>query len=341
LSFRFYIAIIILVVMGYSCAKEETILLPATEAPLLSVPSGFPEPDFPEDNAFTEARWKLGKKLFFDPVMSRTNEVSCASCHLPEKAFSDTVAFSPGVDGRAGVRNAPSLANVAYHPYFTREGGVPTLEMQILVPIQEHNEFDANILDIARRLRDNPEYQALSAEAYNREPDHYVITRALATFERSLLSGNSRYDKYTRDNNPNTMSEQEIEGMDLFFSDRTQCTSCHGGFNFTDYSFENNGLYNSYKDEGRFRLTNDEADRARFKVPSLRNVELTAPYMHDGSVKTLEDVVSHYNSGGKDHPHKSEFIRPLNLTGKEQEALLAFLKTLSDEDFINNKNFKP
>jgi cytochrome c peroxidase len=137
------------------------------------------------------------------------------------------------------------------------------------------------------------------------------------------------------------MNEQEIEDMDLFFSDRTQCTSCHGGFNFTDYSFENNGLYNSYKDEGRFRLTNDEADRARFKVPSLRNVELTAPYMHDGSVKTLEDVVSHYNSGGKDHPHKSEFIRPLNLTGKEQEALLAFLKTLSDEDFINNKNFKP
>lgn len=310
---------------------------PAQE-PLLAVPSGFPAPVFPEENPFSEAAWTLGKHLFFDNRLSRDGTVSCASCHLPEKAFSDTVAFSPGVAQRPGTRNAPSLANVAYHPYFTREGGVPTLEMQVLVPVQEHNEFDSNILEIAERLADDKGYQDLASKAYGRELDYYVIPRALATFERSLLSGGSRYDRYLHAGGD--LSARERAGMELFFSDRAGCASCHAGFNFTSYQFANTGLYLEYADPGRQRLTGAGEDLALFKVPSLRNVELTGPYMHDGSIATLEAVVDHYDGGGTPHPNKSGLVRPLGLSGEEKAALVAFLRTLTDHAFINNKKFR-
>ncbi|HEY9116088.1 MAG TPA: c-type cytochrome, partial [Bacteroidales bacterium] len=178
-------------------------------------------------------------------------------------------------------------------------------------------------------------------EAYNREPDHYVIARALATFERSIISGNSPYDQYFFQNKKTALSFQEIAGMELFNSEKTNCFSCHSGFNFSNYSFQNNGLYQEYADMGRFKLTNIETDRALFKVPSLRNVGVTGPYMHDGSMKTLKEVVAHYNSGGKNHPHKNEMIKPLNLTEAEQAALIAFLRSLTDYDFVNNKKFRP
>ncbi len=319
---------------AFACGKE-----PAPEPfpepeLLLRVPDGFPDPIFPEGNELTEARWTLGKKLFFDPVLSRDSSISCASCHLPAFAFSDTTAFSPGVDGAPGKRNSPSLANVAYHPYLLREGGVPTLEMQILVPIQEHNEFDFNILLIAERLQRDSLYRAMSQGAYGREPDHFVITRAIACFERTLLSGGSAYD---RDELP--LSAER--GRQLFFGEKTQCSECHGGFNFTHYAFENNGLYEEYADPGRFRLTSLEEDRALFKVPSLRNVALTAPYMHDGSIPTLGAVMAHYNSGGAAHPHKSPLIRPLGLSAQERADLVAFLESLTDEAFVNNPLFRP
>jgi cytochrome c peroxidase len=313
-----------------ACGKEP---VPEPE-PLLQVPNGFPDPIFPEGNELTEARWLLGKKLFFDPVLSRDSSISCASCHLPAFAFSDTTAFSPGVGGASGTRNSPSLANVAYHPYLLREGGVPTLEMQILVPIQEHNEFDFNILLIAERLQRDSLYRAMSQAAYGREPDHFVITRAIACFERTLLSGDSAYDR-------DELSPAAERGRQLFFGEKTQCSQCHGGFNFTHYAFENNGLYEEYADPGRFRLTGQEEDRALFKVPSLRNVGLTAPYMHDGSIPTLEAVVAHYDSGGAAHPHKSPLIKPLGLSAQERADLVAFLQSLTDEAFVNNPKFRP
>jgi cytochrome c peroxidase len=136
------------------------------------------------------------------------------------------------------------------------------------------------------------------------------------------------------------MNSEELKGLELFNSDRTNCSTCHSGFNFTNYKFENNGLYESYEDPGRYRLTLNEADRALFKIPSLRNVEKTAPYMIDGSVSTLEEVIEHYNSGGKNHPHKSPLVRPLNLTSSEKASLVAFLKTLTDDEFLQNPNFK-
>lgn len=305
----------------------------------MSIPIGFPEVDFPEDNKFTRARWELGKRLFYDPVLSRDSTVSCGSCHKPHLAFSDDVSFSPGVQNAPGVRNAPTLTNVAYLPYFTREGGVPTLEMQILVPLQEHNEFDFNIVEAGIRLSRIPEYVEMSKRAYGREPDPFVITRSIANFERTLISGNSPFDRYFYQDNKDALNPQERKGMNLFFSQRTGCSDCHSGFNFTDNSFQNNGLYTIYNDPGRRRLTGNDDDLALFKVPTLRNTGLTAPYMHDGSFATLEAVIDHYNSGGEDHPHKSKLIRPLGLSNDEMEAIVAFLHALTDTQFVENKNF--
>jgi len=332
----FYYSILFFTIV--SCQKtRETVSLYAPE--LMETPLGFPEPTVPEDNEFTKARWDLGKKLFFEKALSIDNSVSCSSCHRPELAFSDDKALSLGVENRAGTRNSPTLANLAYHPYFTREGGVPTLEMQILVPIQEHNEFDFNILLIANRLNQDSVYVRMAQEAYDREPDAFVITRALACFERSLLSGYSLYDQFVNHNKADALSAAQIRGMNLFFSDRTNCATCHSDFNFTNYAFENNGLYEDYEDEGRFKLTGEEADRALFKVPTLRNIALTAPYMHDGSFGTLEAIIDHYNSGGKNHPHKSELIQPLSLSESEKNDLKKFLISLTDEHFVNNPLF--
>lgn len=327
-----------IVFLIFSCKNEENIE-PSYVPDLMDIPQGFPEINFPEGNEFTIARWELGKKLFFDPVLSADSSISCASCHQPKLAFSDDVPFSLGVENRIGTRNSPTLANVAYHPYFTREGGVPTLEMQILVPIQEHNEFDFNIVLIAERLVNDSIYVLMSKKAYDRTPDHFVITRALACFERSLLSGYSPYDQYTNYDKKNALTDSEIRGMNLFFSEKTNCSNCHSDFNFSNYTFENNGLYEEYEDVGRFRLTGEESDIALFKTPSLRNIELTAPYMHDGSMNSLEEVIDHYNSGGRNHPHKNQLIQPLHLTEFEKTDLVHFLKSLTDETFINNKLF--
>lgn len=328
-----------LLLCAISCRKDP--LIQVGENELMSIPAGFPSIVFPEGNEFNETRWALGKKLFFDPILSNTYSTTCASCHIPQHAFSDTLAFSIGENNLSGRQNTPSLTNVAYHPYFTRAGGVRTLEMQILVPIQEHDEFNSNIVDLAERLKQIPDYVAQAQNAYGREPDAFVITRALANFERSFISGNSKYDQYEFQGKSNVLNKDELSGKALFFGDKANCSSCHSGFNFTNYAFENNGLYKTYADSGRLRLTRIEEDRARFKVPSLRNVEVTGPYMHDGSMKTLEQVVAHYNSGGEYHKSKNDqLIKPLGLSKQEQKNLVAFLNTLTDQDFLSNKNFK-
>ena len=329
----------ILVLLVLSACKKEAPEITASNDPF-PIPAGFPKIDFPEDNQFTIDRWKLGKKLFFEKALSLNNTVSCGSCHNPELAFSDNVALSLGDNGAIGRSNAPSLSNVAYHPYFTRAGGVPTLEMQILVPIQEHDEFNTNIVDIAERLKQIPAYVEDAKKCYNREMDPFVITRAIATFERSLVSGNSRYDAYIQKGEFDALNKQEKRGLELFLSEKTNCSKCHTGFDFTNYAFENNGLYAVYADSGRFRVTGIENDRAKFKVPSLRNVELTAPYFHDGSTQTLESVVEHYNFGGVAHPNKSQFLKPLGLTQEEKDDLVAFLKALTDVSFTGNPAFQ-
>lgn len=306
---------------------------------LMEVPIGFPSIEHPAGNEFTEARWNLGKELFYDPILSADGKISCSSCHNQQYAFSDYNQFSVGSNNLIGNRNSPSLANLAYQPYFTREGGVPTLEMQILVPIQEHNEFNNNIVLIADTLNTIKKYVDLAKVAYNQEVNSFVITRALALFERSLISGLSQFDLEFNYNKKGSMTPKALRGKDLFFSNKTNCSSCHGGFNFTNYSFKNNGLSTEYDDIGRARLTGENSDIGLFKVPSLRNIEFTSPYMHNGSLLNLTDVIEHYNSGGKEHINKSLKIKPLNLTDTEKEELLQFLHSLTDYTFLNNTIF--
>jgi cytochrome c peroxidase len=282
----------------------------------------------------------LGRQLFYDPVLSADNTRSCASCHAAYLAFSDSTAVSFGIENRPGTRNAPTLANVAYQKKLLREGGVPTLEMQILVPIQEHNEFDFNILLVAERLSRMPDYVAQAEKAYGRAPDAFVITRSIAAFERTMLSGDAPYDQFVFQGKSNALSSSEKRGLDLFQSERLNCSKCHEGFLFTNQEFTNNGLYEVYPDTGRIRLTGQESDRAVFKVPSLRNIALTAPYMHDGSLLTLEAVIDHYQTGGKPHPNKSPLLKPFVLAPQERADLLAFLGSLTDQKFITNPEFR-
>lgn len=332
------IYIVLYILLSISCVKE----IEKKEIPKLKlneVPSFFPAVEVPEGNEFSIERWELGKRLFYDPILSKDGTVSCASCHDASLAFSDNISFSEGSGGLIGKRNSPSLANVAYHPYFTREGGVPTLEMQILVPIQEHDEFNNNIVLITDTLSTIDSYVEMANAAYGQEPNAFVLTRAIAQFERSLISGQSTYDAEFNYGIEGSMSESALRGKVLFESERTNCSSCHGGFNFTNYSFQNNGLYDEYPDNGRERLTGELEDRALFKVPSLRNIEVTAPYMHDGSIQSLKEVIEHYNSGGASHINKSNLIQPLLLTEVEKQDLVSFLKSLTDSNFLSNPDF--
>ena len=326
---------IILIVLCIGCTQKDV----QVRTDLLTVPAGFPEIPFPEENAFTIERWVLGKKLFYDTLLSKDFSINCASCHRQDIAFADNKMVSPGFGGAFGNRNAPSLANVAYHPYYMREGGVPTLELQVLAPVSEHTEFNNNILHIAKSLSRDSTYVQMSLAAYGIEPNPFSITRALATFQRTLVSGNSRYDQYAFQGDSNALNGDELSGMALFFSDRTKCGTCHGGFNFTNYAFENNGIHHDYADPGRYRLTLDSNDMHKYKVPSLRNVGLTAPYMHDGSIATLDSVVAHYNYGGRRHAQQSELIRPIGLSEVEMNQLVQFLNVLTDSSFIQNPVF--
>jgi cytochrome c peroxidase len=237
------------------------------------IPAGFPKIEFPDDNQFTIERWKLGKKLFYEKALSLNNTVSCGSCHKPELAFSDNVALSLGDSGKVGRSNAPTLANVAYHPYFTRAGGVPTLEMQILVPIQEHDEFNNNIVDIAERLKQIPAYveaaQNMLQPRYGSicdYPRHCCVRTFIDQWKFSIRRIHPKRRISMR------LTSRKNADWKLFLSEKTNCSKCHTGFDFTNYAFENNGLYTDYADLGRFRVTGVETDRAKFKVPSLRNM---------------------------------------------------------------------
>lgn len=319
------------------CQKEAK--SPLDETPyVLELPSGWPAPDIPEDNELTVARVSLGKRLFYDPALSVDSTISCASCHKQELAFADDVAISPGVEGRLGFRNSPTLANVAYLTRVNKDGGVPKLDLQPSVPIEDHAEMDFSLLAAARRLNAIENYRDDFLRAYDEEASPFTITRSLGAFMRTLISGKSSYDQYLE--GKAQLTAAELAGMELFFSDRTNCSSCHGGFNFTDNRFLNNGLYETYEDVGRKRVTILAEDEGKFRVPTLRNIGLTAPYMHDGSVPDLAAVVDHYNSGGSNHPNKDGLIRPLDLSELEQQQLVLFLETLTDSAFINNPEFR-
>lgn len=332
-SLCFFCVIFLVTGSIFSCSdspdieEEET----GNEVITLIVPKGFPYPDIPADNLPTQNRIDLGKQLFFDPILSRDSTISCGSCHHTDLYFTDGLPLSLGIDSNHAFRNAPSLINVAYQPYMFWDGGVPTIEQQVLAPISNPLEMDFDVNAVVARLQHHAEYVTMFKKAYNQEPSVFALTRAIANYERTLFSGRSAFDEFQYYGNASALSASALNGKNIFFGEKGECFHCHNEFNFTDNSFKNNGLYLQYADSGRARITLLPSDVGKFKVPSLRNIAMTAPYMHDGSIVTLSAVIEHYNSGGKPHPNKSGLIKPLNLTEQEKEDLLNFLLSLTDQ----------
>lgn len=319
------------ILMACSDKEEEKINI---EKYTYAIPANFPKMDIPADNQPTKERIALGKMLFFDPILSKTNNISCGSCHFQKNAFADHKALSIGVNDRKGTRNSPTLANIGYHIAFFADGGVPSLELQVIAPIENPLEMDLPIDSAIARLNQNKDYVDFFQLAYGRNPDLFSLIRAIACFERTLLSGNSIYDQ--AEQGKLQLTSSELRGKQLFFSDSLNCSQCHGGFNFTHFAFENNGLYQNYDDKGRQNVTVRPQDEGKFKVPSLRNIELTAPYMHDGSFENLEKVIEHYENGGQKHKNQSNLIQGFSLSKEEKQDLINFLKTLTDITFTNN-----
>jgi len=297
----------------------------------VDLPDYFPPIPLPDDNPLSREKIELGKKLFFDPILSRHKDLSCSSCHLPALAFTDGKVKSINVGGEPTLRNAPSLLNIAYHPYFFMDGGNPTLESQLIAPIENPLEMDLPFPEAVNRVASDSEYIFLFKKVFDTTVSPFTLSRAIAAYERSLLSYNSPFDQYHYQKKENALSEKAKAGFKLFKSEEFACSSCHSGVLFTDFKFRNNGLKDNYEDDpGRGRITLKDEDIGKFKTPSLRNVALTAPYMHDGSLKTLDEVLMHYASGGSKHTNKDSLIKGFELTETDKELLIEFLKSLND-----------
>jgi cytochrome c peroxidase len=284
----------------------------------------------PESNPLSRGRVALGRRLFTDPLLSVDRSVSCASCHRPSHAFSDTVARSSGSHGRAGPRNAPSLLNAAYRDAFFWDGRATSLEEQVLQPIQDSLEMDLPMDQLVARLRADGAYRATFRREFGEEPNPKGIALALASFVRTLRSGDAAIDRF-RNGDSTALSPLARRGFQLFVG-RAGCSACHLGPLLSDGDFHNTGVAwrdGSWRDLGRFVVTRDSADRGAFKTPSLRNVARTAPYMHDGSIATLDAVIDFYDRGAGRNPNLDPVVRPLRLTPEERRSLLAFLESLS------------
>ncbi|MEE8137863.1 MAG: MbnH family di-heme enzyme [Thermoanaerobaculia bacterium] len=341
------------------------------------LPAGFPEPRVPADNPMTDAKVKLGRHLFYDRRLSGNGSLSCAGCHRPELAFTDGRARAVGSTGELHPRSTMSLANVAYNrtltwadPYLRR------LEEQLRLPMFNEQPVELGLrgreAEVLARLRREPRYRELFAEAYPEAADAIrmeQISQAIASFERTLISGNSAYDRWVYWGEGEGFSEAARRGMRLFFSERLGCSECHAGFTFSgpvEYRggpeaeplFHNTGLYNlegrgfyPLDDQGLLEHTGQSKDMGRFRASTLRNIEVTAPYMHDGSIATLEAVIQHYAAGGRasragsrtavgrENPYKSPRVRGFSIDEEERRQLVAFLKSLTDRAFLSQPRF--
>lgn len=300
-----------------------------TDEVKVDVPATFSPLPIPEYNPLTPAKVELGKQLFFDPILSGDQTISCGSCHEPNLYFADGKRLSHGVQGREGLRNSPSLLNIAYQRLFFWDGGSLTLEAQVMAPLENELEMDADIGEVLDRLIKHPEYPKLFNDAFNEGPSVQTLTQAIAAYERTLVSTPSRYDQFQL-GNEGALTAQEQEGLALF-NGKAGCVNCHAGPLLTNFAFENKGLTLTPADSGRARITGFTADYGKFKVPSLRNVAQTAPYMHDGRFTTLAEVIAHYNNGGDNIRNQSPEVKPRFLVASEIDALVAFLHSLTDE----------
>ena len=341
------------------------------------LPPGFPEPLVPEDNPLTVEGVELGRHLFYDRRMSLNATQSCGDCHQQALAFTDGLALAEGSTGDIHPRNAQSLTNIVYNPTLTWMNPLLVfLEEQALVPMFGEDPvelgFSGREEELLERLRSEALYQVLFGNAYPNEDDPVSIdniTKALASFQRTLISGNSPFDKFVYQAQDDALSEEAKRGFLLFDSETLECNHCHGGLNFASSlthagnpndptPFENNGLYNLGEDGeyprpnvGLFEFTEQVRDFGRMKPPTLRNIEVTGPYMHDGSIETLEDVVRHYERGGrlipdgplagdgKENPNKSDFLTGFPLTNTQRAEVIEFFKSLTDHEFLSDPRF--
>ena len=338
-----------------------------------NLPDWTPKPVVPEANPMTAKKVELGRHLFYEPRLSVTGEYSCASCHKQSLAFTDGKKVAIGSTDEPHSRNSMSLANVGYSPVLTWANPLMTsLENQALIPMFGEHPIEMGMVgkeqQIIEWMQQDPEYRQMFAKAFNSEQPVNIsnLTKALASFQRSLVSFNSPYDRYRYQRKTNAISAAAKRGEKLFNSERLECFHCHGGINFSDSvqhenlaftetAFHNTGLYNidgegSYppQNTGIKEITHEADDMGRFKAPSLRNIALTAPYMHDGSVATLREAIAHYRAGGRtitegkwagvgsENPYKSGFIKGFEITESEINDLIAFLQSLTDEVFVTN-----
>lgn len=287
---------------------------------------------------------ELGQKLFFDPMLSLDSTISCASCHKPEFAFADNVPVSLGVNDSLGTRNTPSVMNMLNRPYFFYDGRAATLEEQAIGPIENPLEMNLPYKVAVERIQSQIEYDTLFRKIYNSRPDSFNIAHALAEFQMGLESGgDAPHDLWVSDRDTLALTESQLRGREIFISDEFKCFDCHFGPDFTGDEFRNIGLYDEIEmvDKGRYVVTNDSSDLGKFKVPGLRNIALTAPYMHNGMFGTLEEVVDFYSDpyAFVKHPINMDtlMIEPLNFTVQQKEDLVNFLHSLTDKEIPLSK----
>lgn len=321
----------------------------------LDIPDPLPPMDIPADNPLTKEGVELGRFLFYDPILSGNKTMACANCHLPEGGFTDNLAVSKGVDGSVGLRSSMSLLNAGY---VTKglfwDGRIQTLEEQALLPVEDVIELHSEWETVEERLKNHNDYPTRFRKAFGinhaGEITKELAVKAIAQFERSLVSANSKYDRVIR--KEAFFEEDELNGFELFFDvpndlPDAECGHCHNAPLFTVNQYFNNGLdsvasLEGFKDKGLGAITNNLFDNGKFRAPTLRNIALTAPYMHDGRFQTLEEVIDHYNEGA----HFADNIDPLiatkglGLSEQHKKDLIAFLHTLTDTSFVNNPAFQ-
>jgi cytochrome c peroxidase len=307
----------------------------------IKTPLGLPPVPFPSDNPPTADTIALGRRLYYDPALSVDNSVSCATCHGPEYGFSDGKPVSNGVQNKTGTRNSPTVLNSAYFEAQFWDGRAPSLEKQAEGPVQNPVEMAHTLKGVEDKLNADPSYRDLFAGAFGSGRITYeMVEKAIATFERTVVAGNSPFDRWKYGHDESAVNDSVKRGFVVFTAkNKGNCATCHlvGKENalFTDNKFHNIGIgvdLGKITDDGRYTVTGNEADRGAFKTPCLRNIALTAPYMHDGSLKTLKDVVDFYIGGGNSNPHLDKNIRVLDfLTGQERADLQAFLESLTGE----------
>lgn len=311
----------------------------------LELPDNFLLPNIPTDNPLTVEGVDLGKRLFYDPILSGDNTQSCATCHQQKYAFTDPDQFSLGIDGLRGTRNAMQIVNIQWTEQLFWDGRADGLEQQALEPVENPIEMHETWANAIEELVAHKDYPTLFYKAFGTKNITKELTaKAIAQFERILISKDAKYDKTIASGNGLFFTDEELNGFDIFNTERGDCFHCHGSILFTDNSFHNNGLDSNHLDVGLGMISGKENDTGKFKTPTLRNIALTAPYMHDGRFQTLEEVIDFYseglqNSNTIDPLMKNVHKGGIQLSHQEKKDLIAFLHTLTDTVFVNNPEY--